>query len=133
MRDVTLQGCQLRTVGPHCRGPDEQAGVVDSLERELNPPVLRPGWHRPATATLPARGRARSVIDILLVAGPVAGPVAGVLALALVADSGGLDAEAGAHRLGGRVRRGVPGPQRLGERLTLGGGHVEDVGDARAG
>ena len=73
MRDVTLQGRQLGTVGPHRRGPDEQAGVVDSLERELNPPVVRLGGHGRATATLPAPGRTRFVIDILLVAGPVAG------------------------------------------------------------
>ena len=119
VRHMTLQGRQLGTVGPHRRGPDEQAGVVDCLERELDPPVV--------IDTL--------FIDTLFVAGPVVPVLAVVVAVApvLVAGNRGLDAEAGAHRLGGRVRRGMPGPQYLGERLTVGGGYAEVVGAASAG
>ena len=107
VRDVPLQRRELGAVGPHRRGGDEQAGVVDRLERELDPPVVGSGG---------------------------LGREPGILALALVvAGGGGLDTEAGAHRLGGRVRRGMPGPQRPGERFTLGGGYVDVVAVDRTG
>ena len=43
VRDVAFQGGELGAVGPYGRGRDEQAGVVHRLERELDPPVVRPG------------------------------------------------------------------------------------------
>ncbi len=57
MGDVPLQGGELGAVGPDRRGGDEQAGVVDRLECELNPPVVGAGTLGRAAAPLPAPGR----------------------------------------------------------------------------